>query len=203
MCKGLTCHENDTDARNNARMENATFDPVQNAWGYRRADVQLFHWMRAGHGARPSLLPAACAISHRSWAPMLITLMVMAAAMPTGGWMLMQVLGMATVAQVLSKKCAVFWAAPRPFSLGLSDNHLQHGPRAGLPSTHAAVMGSVVGFMVVAAPGHPLLVVLAAIALATAWARVYAGAHFPSDVLLGLGLGVALGWAGARLLGLG
>ena len=38
--------------------------------------------------------------------------------------------------------------------------------------------------------------------LATAWARVYAGAHFPSDVLLGLGLGGTLGWAGARLFGL-
>ncbi len=184
-------------------MENATFDHARSTWGYRQVDVRLFRWMRAGHGARPSLLPAACAISHRSWAPMLITLMVMAGAMPSGGWLLLQVLGMATVAQVLSKQCAVFWAAPRPFTLGLSHNHLQHGPRAGLPSTHAAVMGSVAGFMAVAAPGHPLLAVLGAIALTTAWARVYVGAHFPTDVMLGLGLGGALGWVGARLFGLG
>ena len=184
-------------------MKNATFEHAGNGWGYRQFDVRLFRWMRAGHGARPGLLPAACAISHRSWAPMLITLMAMAGATPSGGWMLLQVLLMATLAQVLSKQCAVLWAAPRPFALGLSHNHLQHGPRAGLPSTHAAVMGSVVGYMAVAAPGHPLLAVLGGIALATAWARVYAGAHFPSDVLLGLGLGGALGWTGARLLGPG
>jgi undecaprenyl-diphosphatase len=172
-------------------------------WGLRRFDVWLFRWMRAGHGARLLLLPVACAIAHRSWAPMLLTLVIMAGTMPAGGWLLLQVLVTATVAQVASKQCAVFWAAPRPFAVGLSHNHLKHGPRAGLPSTHAAVMGSVVGFMAVAATGHPLLAVLGAIALATAWARVYAGAHFPSDVLLGLGLGGTLGWAGARLFGLG
>lgn len=172
-------------------------------WGLRRFDVWLFRWMRAGHGARTGLLPLARQVSHRSGVPMLATLCAMAAGIQDGGWALLQCLGMATLAQVTSKQCASRWAAPRPFALGLSDNHLQHGPRAGLPSTHAAVMGSVVGFMVVAAPGHPLLAVLGAIALATAWARVYAGAHFPSDVLIGLGLGGALGWAGARLLGAG
>ena len=101
------------------------------------------------------------------------------------------------------KKCALVWAAFRPFALGVSHNHLKHGSRAGLPSTHAAVMGSVVGFMAVVAPGHPLLAVLGTIALGTAWARVCVGAHFPTDVLLGLSLGGAMGWAGARLSGLG
>ena len=184
-------------------MKNAVFDQAESSWGYRQFDVRLFRWMRAGHGARPMLLPLACAIAHRSWAPMLLSLVAMAFTLPSGGWMLLQVLVTATVAQVVSKQCAAACSAPRPFAIGLSENHLQHGPRAGLPSTHAAVMGSVVGFMVVAAPGHPWLAVLGAIALATAWARVYAGAHFPSDVLLGLGLGGTLGWAGARLFGLG
>lgn len=184
-------------------MKDATFDHAANGWGYRALDVRLFRWMRDGHGARPPLLPVACAVAHRSWAPMLLALMVMAGSMPSGEWVLLQVLLTATVAQVASKQCAARWAAPRPFALGLSDNHLKHGPRAGLPSTHAAVMGAVVAFMSVAAAGHPLLVVLGITALATAWARVYAGAHFPSDVLLGLALGGALGWAGARLFGLG
>lgn len=172
-------------------------------WGLRRFDVWLFRWMRAGHGARTGLLPLARQLSHHSWVPMLAVLCAIAAGGRDGGWTLLQCLCIATLAQVTSKQCAARWAAPRPFALGLSDNHLQHGPRAGLPSTHAAVMGSVVGFMAVAAPGHPFLSVLGAIALGTAWARVYAGAHFPSDVLLGLALGGALGWVGARLLGAG
>jgi len=64
-------------------------------------------------------------------------------------------------------------------------------------------MGSVTGFMALAMPSHPLLDLLGSIALLTAWARVYAGAHFPSDVVLGLSLGAALGCAGALLPGLG
>jgi len=182
-----------------------TFAPhTDNApWGLRRFDVWLFRWMRAGHGARTGLLALARQVSHHSGLPMLATLCAMGASGHNGGWVVLQCLCMATVAQVASKQCAARWAAPRPFAVGLSDNHLKHGPRAGLPSTHAAVMGSVVGYMAVAAPGHPLLAVLGGIALATAWARVYAGAHFPSDVLLGLGLGGALGWTGARLFGLG
>lgn len=172
-------------------------------WGARRWDVWLFRWMRAGHGARASLLPLARQVSHHSWVPLLATLCAMALGRPDGPWIVLPCLFVATVAQVLSKQCASRWAAPRPFALGLSKNHLGHGPRAGLPSTHAAVMGSVVGFMAVAAPGHPLLALLTGVALATAWARVYAGAHFPSDVLLGLCLGGTLGWAGARLFGLG
>jgi undecaprenyl-diphosphatase len=172
-------------------------------WGLRRFDVWLFRWMRAGHGARAAVLPLARRVSHHSGLPMLATLCVMAAGVHNGGWIVLQCLCIATVAQVLSKQCAARWAAPRPFALGLSDNHLQHGPRAGLPSTHAAVMGAVAGFMAVAMPAHPLLALLIAIALLTAWARVYAGAHFPSDVLLGLGLGGTVGWSGAMLFGLG
>lgn len=180
-----------------------SIQPASSAWGFRQFDVWLFRWMRAGLGARPCLLPAARIIAHGSWLPMTLTLLIMVAALPSGGWTLLKVLVVATFAQLVSKRCAMVWAAPRPFALGLSDNHLKHGPRAGLPSTHAAVMAAVVGSMAAAAPGNPWLAVLVALALATGWARIYAGAHFPSDVLLGLGLGSGLGWAGARLLGLG
>lgn len=172
-------------------------------WGFRQMDVWLFRWMRAGHGARPGVLPAACLVSRWSWVPLLITLFAMTSSVNTGAWLLLQCLCVATLAQVLSKRCAARWASPRPFALGLSQNHLGHGPRAGLPSTHAAVMGSVTGFMALAMPSHPLLDLLGSIALLTAWARVYAGAHFPSDVVLGLSLGAALGCAGALLPGLG
>jgi len=118
------------------------------------------------HASERARSPTAA--GHRCCSPMV----AMAFTLPSGGWMLLQVLVTATVAQVVSKQCAAACSAPRPFAIGLSENHLQHGPRAGLPSTHAAVMGSVVGFMVVAAPGHPWLAVLGALALATAWARV-------------------------------
>ena len=66
---------------------------------------------------------------------------------------------------------------------------------------------TMLAYVALQIPGHAYelmpLAVLIGTALATAWARVYAGAHFPSDVLLGLALGCALGWTGARLFGLG
>lgn len=183
-------------------MEPSVDAPAEHTtWGLRQLDVWLFRRMGAGHGARAGLLPLARAVAHHSWVVLLLTLLAMTLGTKAGGWIALQCLCVATLAQLLSKQCAARWAAPRPFALGLSQNHLGHGPRAGLPSTHAAVMGAVVGFMAVAAPGHPLLALLGATALVTAWARVYAGAHFPSDVLLGLSMGASLGWAGAMLFG--
>jgi undecaprenyl-diphosphatase len=81
---------------------------------------------------------------------------------------------------------------------GLSPNHLGHSVRAGFPSTHATVMGSALGFMLLhpAADG-PVLAGMALITLATGWARVYAGAHFPLDVIAGTALGLVCGALGA------
>jgi undecaprenyl-diphosphatase len=78
-------------------------------------------------------------------------------------------------------------------ALGLSANHLDHGSRSGFPSTHAAVMSTAVGFMAVAIPVWSLIAAMATVTLCTSWARVHAGAHFPSDVLAGLVGGAALG----------
>ena len=162
-------------------------------WGWRQRDVQLFRWMRAGHRARPWLLRAAKGLSHWGWLPLFAALCAMAWRFDHGVHLVLSCVGAAGLAQVACKRFARRWAAPRPFALGLSPNHLHHGARAGFPSTHAVVMGSVAGFMALAAPADPLLAVIGAMALATAWARVYAGAHFPSDVLAGLGLGLAWG----------
>lgn len=132
---------------------------------------------------------------------MAATLLV-AAFLEGDAWPLLQCLLVASLVQVLSKQCASRWNLPRPFQLGLSPNHLGHSARAGFPSTHAMVMGTVFGFMALALPSGWILASLAGLALATAWARVYAGAHFPLDVLAGLGLGalagLLAGWALAR-----
>lgn len=69
-----------------------------------------------------------------------------------------------------------------------------------MPSTHAAVMGCVAGSLMPWAGISPELALLPLIAVITGWARVHAGAHFPSDVLAGLLLGMAFGWAASHLL---
>lgn len=124
---------------------------------------------------------------------MLVLMGVLATQASDGLWRLAQCIAIAGLVQLACKTLAARFGSPRPFVLGLSANHLDHGSRAGFPSTHAAVMSTVVGFMAVAVPVWPLVAAMAAVALSTCWARIHAGAHFPSDVLAGLAGGGALG----------
>jgi undecaprenyl-diphosphatase len=156
-------------------------------------DVRLFLWMRAGRGDMPWLMEVAIAIARSSWLPLLLVVGAMASRW-THGWA-PALLGLAAagLVQWLGKRAARRFSAARPFSLGLCSNHLDHGSRAGFPSAHAMVMGCVWAYMAHMAPNDPLWLVLGLIALATAWARVHAGAHFPSDVMAGLALGALCG----------
>jgi undecaprenyl-diphosphatase len=160
---------------------------------WRRHDARVFAWMGAGHAVRPGWLRFAKWVSHWSWVPLTAVL----AAWALQGWDALSVAFHAVLTggavQLLSKKTSARWQSARPFAVGLSPNHLDHSLRAGFPSTHATVMGCVCGFLwFLGAPAWVLGGVFT-ITLATGWARVYAGAHFPSDVIAGLALGTAIG----------
>jgi undecaprenyl-diphosphatase len=70
---------------------------------------------------------------------------------------------------------------------------------AGMPSGHAATAAAAAG---VVALLHPRLrLPLVSLAAAIGLSRVYLGVHYPSDVLAGFAVGLAVGWivvAGAR-----
>ena len=104
----------------------------------------------------------------------------------------------ATLLQVLVKRLARRLSARRPFAMGLCANHLDHSDRGGMPSTHAAVMACLAGALSPWMGAWPELALLPWIAVVTAWARVHAGAHFPSDVVMGLLLGAAVGAVSAQ-----
>lgn len=161
---------------------------------WQRLDRRLFAWVGGGHQARPLWLALACATGRWSWLPLLgLMLAGLWREGAAGAWVLVQCLGVATAVQLASKRLARLWQAQRPFMLGLSPNHLQHSARAGFPSTHATVMGAVLGVMAWPLQDHPALPGMVATVLATGWARVYAGAHFPLDIAAGWAAGVASG----------
>ncbi|MDO9481523.1 MAG: phosphatase PAP2 family protein [Hydrogenophaga sp.] len=160
---------------------------------WQRLDRRLFAWLGAGHRPQPIALAVAKAVARWSWVPLVGLMLSVGQNNGAGLWVLAQCLLAAGLVQVASKRLSRRMGFGRPFMEGLSPNHLQHSHRSGFPSTHATVMGTVFGFMLLHMPSSPALAGMAAILVATGWARVYVGAHFPLDVLAGLALGCVCG----------
>ena len=79
---------------------------------------------------------------------------------------------------------------PRPFEAGLGANLLNHFPENSFPSDHATLMFALAFGLMVAVPLRKAGAVLLVLALAVSWARVFLGAHYPSDILGGAMLAV-------------
>ena len=109
----------------------------------------------------------------------------------------------AAVASALAHVLAEAIAMPRPFVMGLSPAHIEHGVRGSLPSAHATVMFTIgLVFCLRAALRKTGLAILG-VAFVTGLARVYVGVHFPLDVIAGLllaGLITAVFWGLAQLV---
>jgi membrane-associated phospholipid phosphatase len=158
-----------------------------------------FLWMQAGHAAHPSVLPVSVWLAEG-------TAWIAAAAI---GWVLWRrqdqrrylvgCLAVGILASMLAHQLAGQLAVPRPFMVGLSINHLQHGARGSLPSAHASVMFAIAATFLYRAGLRGAGLGILAMALVTGWGRVSAGAHFPADVLAGLLLGLMLASAWALL----
>lgn len=159
-------------------------------------NLRIFSWLGGGHAAQPLRLSLALALARSSSGLLLVVLL-------WAGWqthapltLITLVLLLAGLTQYAGKRLANRFGAPRPYHLGLSPNHLKQGARGGWPSSHALSMACVCGALWVAIGAAPLWSLAVLLTLATGWARVYAGAHFPSDVLAGWGLGAAAGTLG-------
>lgn len=177
------------------RSANGQAHPTQRG----SADLRIFKWVGGGHAARPLPLRVALCLARGASGLLLVTLLLgatfTAAPLAVTTWVLL----LAGATQWVGKRIARHLGAPRPYHLGLSPNHLQQGARGGWPSSHAVSMACVSAAVWVV--GMPTLLVASAVllTLATGWARIYAGAHFPSDVLAGWGLGLGGGTLGMAL----
>jgi len=167
----------------------ATLEPA----GYwRSVDTTWLSAVVAGPSPKTWLLRGACiTASHSCW-PLLALMAFHAGQDPTRWAELLLCLVCAGAVQWVAKRLARRWNTPRPFALGLCPNYLNHSARGGFPSAHAVVMGTIAGFCCIWMPPESLLPVLVLTA-ATAWARVYTGAHFPLDVLVGTTVGAGVG----------
>jgi membrane-associated phospholipid phosphatase len=92
----------------------------------------------------------------------------------------------AAAAAMLAHALADAIAMPRPFMVGLSPAHIEHGARGSLPSAHASVMFTIGLLFCLRASIRRVGLAIMAIAVLTGWARIYVGVHFPLDIAAGL-----------------
>ena len=78
------------------------------------------------------------------------------------------------------------WYHPRPFELGLGQQYMAHVPEASFPSDHATLLFGLALPLLMAGALRLWGLAFLALALGTAWGRVYLGVHFPADILGGL-----------------
>jgi membrane-associated phospholipid phosphatase len=155
-------------------------------------NVMLFGIFGGGFDPHPGVLRVAMALAvGTTWASAAL-LLATAWLRPALRMRIVLVLIVAGLASLLSRELAAALALPRPFMVGLSPAHLEHGMRAGLPSTHAAVMFTVAFMLVLDRRFRVLGIAMMAMAAVTGWARVYVGVHFPLDILAGALLGFCI-----------
>ncbi len=160
-----------------------------NAW--QALDVWLFTHLSSGFTDTGFWLEVAKLISPSSGLAVMV-LLVFTSKYEGRLSELLQVLLIALVAQAVSRELAGWIDSPRPFMVGLSINHLEHGVRSGFPSTHATVMAAISTAVIRLGWNKHACLAVVALTFMTMWARVYAGAHFPTDVVAGAGLGVLI-----------
>lgn len=166
---------------------------------WRELDLWMYGWIAPGTESN-ALIPVATWLAQ--WSS-LILLCIALQILMVGSQRITRTalcLVSAVVAQTLAHALANHWDTPRPFMLGLSPNHLAHGLRGGLPSAHASVMFALGGALWMTGTRGWRAWLVATPILLTTWARVYAGAHFPLDILAGAALGILVAWACIRLV---
>lgn len=72
---------------------------------------------------------------------------------------------------------------PRPFVIDLGHTLIDHAPTASFPSFHGTFLFSLAAALLFCPKERALGAVLLLLGLATAWARIYLGVHYPLDML--------------------
>lgn len=75
------------------------------------------------------------------------------------------------------------YSHPRPFMMGLGTPLIQHVPEISFPSDHATFLFTASIFLLFDRNWRKQGLILFCFAQVSAWSRVYAGIHFPFDIL--------------------
>lgn len=162
-------------------------------------NIQWFQWLHAG--TQPGAGMLAFALLCADYLVQGVGGLLLATALagrPPLRWQLVQALLAVAIGALIAWWVHRFWPQPRPFMLDLGPLWLEHGPRAGLPSSHATGMFSL-GFSLLLQGLRRIGGLVLLLGALVGWSRVYLGVHFPFDILAALPVGLLAAWL-ARVL---
>lgn len=135
----------------------------------------------------PGWIVALAAFLASMVVPLAIAAIVVASVWARAGWRPVILDAVSAGAVGLGPVQIIGWLhyRPRPFEAGLGSNLLNHLPENSFPSDHATLMFSRAFGLLFAAPMRRAGFVLLNLAVSVGWARIFLGAHFPSDILGG------------------
>lgn len=111
---------------------------------------------------------------------------------------LLAVAGGLFAGQALNLLLGMAWDEPRPFMAGVGHTWLAHVADNGFPSDHATLAWSLGLGLILTDASRRWGVAVCLLGIATGWARVFLGVHFPVDVLASAPIGLMAATA-ARL----
>ena len=169
------------------------------AWGVWHSDLNR-EWLLAVHAS--NMGPAGLWIFLTQWgdaAVVLLMMLVLGRSSRKGAALAIKSF---LIGSVVSPLLKIWWSVPRPL-MAIEPSLLNPmgnppGSANAMPSGHALAVSTLVCLIVLMYPSllrrKALLLPLILGGLVVAFSRVVVGAHWPADVLAGLGLGIWIAW---------
>jgi undecaprenyl-diphosphatase len=164
-------------------------------------DLRLFHAIHSPVPPSPAMLHLARVLAD---GPLILTALLL-------GWMLMaprrsmrsialKASGVAAAALLANLIIGLIWDRARPFVAGVGQAWVSHAATGSFPSDHLTVQWVVAGTLLLDRRTRAWGLGMALLGLPMAWARIYLGVHYPSDMLGALAVGGLAMWIGWRWL---
>lgn len=152
-------------------------------------DLRLFQAVHAATQPSPVALMVARILAD---GPALLTaaLLIGLIAVPCGEMRVsaFRAAGLAVAALMVNGLIGLLWDRPRPFVAGAGPAWIAHAATSSFPSNHLTAQWVIAGVLLLDRRTRPCGLIVAVLGLPMAWARVYLGVHYPSDMLGALGV---------------
>ena len=147
-------------------------------------NTKLFLWLHQGAGQQP--IQDILAVFFAEGGPYILMLTLVVCWLLVRGQRRLALLE-ATEASLLglliNQVVGLVIYHPRPYMIGLCNPLIAHGPENSFPSDHVTLILAVSLSLLLRRGWRGVGLALLATAVATGWGRIYAGIHFPLDMV--------------------